>query len=176
MRQRCSNPCSHNLTQIQNERRGYVARLAVVDPRERLTAEMEELNVFHRVARREDAPLHTAAMLGDEARVRALLDSGADPDAEQGIWGMPLNATMLSGSLQVVSLLFEHGASPLRALFGLPTPTERAALKGNKPVLDMLLTKALKVLCLELLDPYGYQAANVSQRRNKASGRSSAMS
>lgn len=156
------------LMQSRNERRGYVAGGVAVGGRERLMAEIEELNVFHRVSLREDAPLHSAAMLGDEARVRSLLDSVADPDADRGIWGTPLNAAVLSGSVQVVSLLLEHGASPLRALAGLPAPTESAALKGHRSILDMLLTKVLKLLGLELLDPYGYQAANVSQRRNKA--------
>jgi len=156
------------LTQNPNRIRGNFARWLVADTHERLIAEMEELNMFHRVTLREDAPLHSAAMLGNEAQVRSLLQNVADPDAERGIWGTPLNAAVLSGSLQVVSLLLEHGASPLRALVGLPTPTESAALKGHKSILDMLLTKALKVLGLELLDPHGYQATNMSQRRNKA--------
>lgn len=67
-----------------------------------------------------------------------------------------------------MSLLLEHGASPLRAFVGPSIPTESATLKGHKLILDMVLTKALKVLGLELLDPHDYQATNVSQRRNKA--------
>ena len=156
------------LTQTKNRIRGNPARWPDADTHERLIAEMEELNMFHRVTLREDAPLHSAAMLGNEARVRSLLQNVADPDAERGIWGTPLNAAVLSGSLQVVSLLLEHGASPLKALVGLPTPTESAALKGHKSILDMLLTRALKILGLELLDPHGYQATNVSRRRNEA--------
>ncbi len=54
--------------------------------------------------------LHKAARQGNAARVRALLDSGADPNARDKAGATPLFYTGYSGSVACAKALLDHGA------------------------------------------------------------------
>ncbi|HEY7514197.1 MAG TPA: ankyrin repeat domain-containing protein, partial [Vicinamibacteria bacterium] len=56
------------------------------------------------------ADLWEAARLGDQGRVRQLLDAGVPPDAPNPQGALPLAAAASTGSLEVVRLLLERGA------------------------------------------------------------------
>lgn len=135
---------------------------------ERTDTERKELSFFRRISLREDAPLHSAALAGDVAAVRALLGQYSSPDDEKGVYGNPLTAAVLSGSVEVVKLLLDHGASPLKTMHPLPGPVELAASRNYERILDLLLSTALELLGLENVAGYGYQAHNSTTKRNQA--------
>ena len=56
--------------------------------------------------------LHEAARAGDLARVRSLLDGGADIEARGGLGDSPLHEAAMGGHHEVVSLLLDRGADP----------------------------------------------------------------
>ena len=76
-------------------------------------ARAQALNVFDAAVARNDMrvqPLHSAAALGDVDAVRALLDAGADPNAEQQGGFRPLDEALLTENTALAALLRERGA------------------------------------------------------------------
>lgn len=55
--------------------------------------------------------LHDAAKAGDAEQVKALLDQGADPEAQDKKGETPLNWAALAGHRKVAELLIERGAA-----------------------------------------------------------------
>jgi uncharacterized protein len=87
-----------------------------------------------------EAPVADAAMRGDVAAVRTLLERGGDPDAAQGDGMTALHWAAERGDEEVALLLIEAGAEldPVTRL-GAYTPTHLAARGGNTGVLRALL-------------------------------------
>jgi len=88
---------------------------------------------------RED--LHKAALKGDIATVRRLLDGGADIDAQNSDSFTPLHLAALGGHLAVVRLLIEKGASMEATTRNGMTPLHVAAYRGQADVAEFLLEK-----------------------------------
>jgi ankyrin repeat protein len=98
-----------------------------------------------------ETPIHAAALAGNTAMCRWLLEKGADPVHRladdvglQSGW-TPLHSAAWRESLDVVNLLMENGASPATpaAELGLRrTPFQIAVLKGFDPVVKRMLEQA----------------------------------
>ncbi|KAJ3502685.1 hypothetical protein NMY22_g18506 [Coprinellus aureogranulatus] len=58
----------------------------------------------------DGTPLNFASYTGDIELVTRLLECGADPNFQGGVYGTALQAACIPGNLGVVSLLLEHGA------------------------------------------------------------------
>jgi len=77
--------------------------------------------------------LHSAASNGDAARVRALLESSADPDGADERGSSALEKACLSGCFAAAELLIARGARA-KGLPGAPsTPLHRALSMGERP-------------------------------------------
>jgi ankyrin repeat protein len=87
-----------------------------------------------------DEELLLAAASGDAAKVRELLERGANPNArDYFIDRTPLHYAAMGGDLDVAKLLLEHGADPnAKDKIGL-TPLHHAALSGRLNVARLLL-------------------------------------
>jgi ankyrin repeat protein len=89
-------------------------------------------------------PLYTAAVQGELAIVRLLLEAGADPNQESSgeSEGIPLCAAASWGRTEVVRLLLEHGADPNlaeRPKDGAMTALRWARRKGHSETAQVLL-------------------------------------
>jgi len=87
-----------------------------------------------------EAPVADAAMRGDAAQVRTLLDRGADPGAAQGDGMTALHWAAERGDLDIAELLITAGTElePTTRL-GAYTPAHLAARNGHVDVLEALL-------------------------------------
>lgn len=85
------------------------AGLGMVDEVERLLKSAPEL-VEKRIGVKDRTPLHFAAIMGEEATIRLLVDKGASIDASGG-WGSPLYDAVDRGRLGAVKLLIDLGAA-----------------------------------------------------------------
>lgn len=84
-------------------------------------------------------PLHDAALAGNAAAVRMLLDHGADinlGDKENGATALYMAATM--GREEVVTLLLDKGADPGKG----PSPLRAAVSGGFDRIAEMIRTKS----------------------------------
>jgi outer membrane protein assembly factor BamB len=88
------------------------------------------------------ADLWEAARLGDQERVRRLLDAGVPPDAPNPQGALPLSAAASTGSLEIVRLLLERGARiDARDPFFNSSAIENAVFNKRAPVVRFLLEK-----------------------------------
>ena len=71
-------------------------------------------------------PLHSAAALGDVDACRALLDAGADPNAEQQGGFRPLDEALITENAPLAALLRERGARGVGQSAALDDPSRRA--------------------------------------------------
>ncbi len=112
------------------------------------------LTVLSTSARLQNASLNAqlleAAGKGNVAAVRALLDQGADVDADNGRGGTPLYVAAEQGHAGVARLLLERGADPnVKDLEWGRTPLRHASLPDSRPqgkidraeIIKMLLDK-----------------------------------
>ncbi len=81
--------------------------------------------------------LHDAAISGDTATVRALLESGADVN-ESDPNGTPLAWAMFGRQAEVAMLLLEHGANPNTDVAG-QTPLVMAIMQNNPVLVEAIL-------------------------------------
>ena len=81
-----------------------------------------------------DTPLCNAAIRGDEAVVRALIEAGADVNLARGIGATPLYIAAHNGQEAVVRALIELGADVNQASDDGTTPLCVAALEGHEAI------------------------------------------
>jgi hypothetical protein len=91
------------------------------------------------------APLHAAALVGDEEAALLLLEHRADVSAKDAQGGEPLLFASLLGHEPVVLLLLEHGAEvSVDDNFG-KTPLHAASYQGHEAVVKLLIGKGAGV-------------------------------
>ena len=86
-----------------------------------------------------DTPLCNAAIRGDEAVVRALIEAGADVNLARDIGATPLYIAAQKGHEAVVRALIEAGADVNKARDTGATPLFTAAEKGHEAVVRVLI-------------------------------------
>lgn len=90
--------------------------------------------------------LHMAANNDDWELARALLEAGADPGAQEELGSWPLSRAVMSGSVEHVNLLLQHGATPLESHPFSPTRLLwDAARAANPEVIQILHDNGLSV-------------------------------
>ncbi len=99
-------------------------------------------------------PLHEAARDGDLEQVRALIDAGADLDAQGDNGETPLNTAILKGHVLVATLLIDRGAGIQARNKGGFTPLHAAAYANAVEIAEQLLSRG----------------ADVNDQQNKAGG------
>jgi hypothetical protein len=87
-----------------------------------------------------DTALQKAAREGDLAKLRSLLDSGADPDQRDGNGNRPLIEAVAAGHLNAVRVLIAAGASPNLTSSGGRTPLTEAAIRGRVEIARLLIS------------------------------------
>ncbi len=90
-------------------------------------------------------PLHEATRDGDLAQVRALIDAGADLDAQGDNGETPLNTAILEGHVLVASLLIDRGADIQARNKGGFTPLHAAAYANVVEIAEKLLSRGADV-------------------------------
>lgn len=89
--------------------------------------------------------LHCAAYIGDLAKVKSLIEEGADVDTKNSEDGTPLYAAAAGGQRNVADLLIRKGADMnAKNKEGL-TPLHIAATAGHRNVAELLLAKDVDV-------------------------------
>jgi hypothetical protein len=126
--------------------------------------------------------LPRAAREGDLARLRSLLDSGADPNRRDGNGNSPLVEAVAAGHAAAARLLLAAGASPNFTSSGGRTPLIEAAIGGRIEIARMLIAAGADVNIgergagtpLEAAEREGHTAMAALLRQNGArtSGRS----
>jgi ankyrin repeat protein len=84
-------------------------------------------------------PLHVAAHMGRRDVVKRLLESGADPNVQDGAGHTPLHLASNRGASAVVLVLLQAGADPNVQNFMGRTPLHLAAMSGKQKVVEALL-------------------------------------
>ena len=90
-------------------------------------------------------PLHEATRDGDLAQVRALIDAGADLDAQGDNGETPLITAIIEGHVLVASLLIDRGASIQARNKGGFTPLHAAAYANAVEIAEKLLSRGADV-------------------------------
>jgi len=108
---------------IKGERRSPVAATPKVDKRNA----------------KGETQLHVACIKGDEASVRQILDSGANPNTRDHAGWTPLHEASQTGTEAIVRLLLEHGAVPNATSWDANvTPLHDAVTHGHEGVIRLL--------------------------------------
>ncbi|XP_004678076.1 PREDICTED: cyclin-dependent kinase inhibitor 2A-like [Condylura cristata] len=106
--------------------------------------------------------LASAAARGQVEEVRALLESGAQPDALNGLGRRPIQVMMM-GSVRVAKLLLLHGADPNCAdPATLTRPVHDAAREG---FLDTLVALHQAGARLDVPDAWGRLPVDLAEER-----------
>jgi ankyrin repeat protein len=94
----------------------------------------------HAIGTQADSPVADAAMRGEWAAVRALLEKGSDVNAAQGDGMTALHWAARAGEAPTTAMLLHAGAN-IRAMtrLGGYTPLLLASQMGHAPVIDLLL-------------------------------------
>ena len=87
-----------------------------------------------------DAALPKAAREGDLAKLKSLLDSGADPNRRDGNGKSPLVAAVAAGQAPAARALVAAGADPNLASSGGRTPLIEAAIGGRVEIARLLIS------------------------------------
>jgi ankyrin repeat protein len=95
---------------------------------------------LHAIGTQADSPVADAAMRGEWAAVRALLEKGSDVNAAQGDGMTALHWAARAGEAPTTAMLLHAGAN-IRAMtrLGGYTPLLLASQMGHAPVIDLLL-------------------------------------
>jgi ankyrin repeat protein len=109
-----------------------------------------------------DNDLFVATFLGDQAKVEALLQNGADVQAEQEDRTTPLRLAITRNRPEVVALLLDHGAAVDQLRIGMP-PLHLAAESGFVKVMAILLDKGAAVNQVDSM--YGVIPLHVASSR-----------
>ena len=89
-------------------------------------------------------PLHQAAFDGDDARVRALIEKGADVNAAGPREWTPLHFAVVAGKAEAAGLLLERGADAnARGQYDL-APLHWAALEGRAELVPLLVARGAR--------------------------------
>ena len=93
-----------------------------------------------------ESPIADAAMRGDGASVRALIQEGADVNAPQGDGMTALHWAALNGDAELTTLLVSAGANVEAVTrVGAHTPLHVASRSGNAEVAEVLLAAGARV-------------------------------
>jgi uncharacterized protein len=92
-----------------------------------------------------DSPLADAAMNGDRAAVRSLLQRKADVNAPQADGATALEWAAYRDDLELADLLISAGANPKMANREGATALQLASLRGSAPMLEKLLNGGAEV-------------------------------
>ncbi len=90
-------------------------------------------------------PLHEATRDGDLEQVRALIDAGADLDAQRDNGETPLITAIIGGHVLVASLLIDRGADIQARNKGGFTPLHAAAYANAIEIAEKLLSRGADV-------------------------------
>lgn len=90
-------------------------------------------------------PLHEATRDGDREQVRALIDAGADLDAQGDNGETPLITSIIGGHVLVASLLIDRGADIQARNKGGFTPLHAAAYANVVEIAEKLLSRGADV-------------------------------
>jgi hypothetical protein len=85
-----------------------------------------------------DTALHRAAREGDVAKLRSLLDAGADPNLPSSSGRTPLMEAALRGRLEIARLLISAGADVNISDRGVGTALEAAEREGHTELAALL--------------------------------------
>lgn len=86
-------------------------------------------------------PLQQAARCGDLAKVKALVESGADINAKDGVPHTPLTAAAVVGENEVINYLLDHGADINLACSGEYTALTCACYHNHPLTAKLLLER-----------------------------------
>jgi hypothetical protein len=103
-------------------------------------------NPPHEYLNDQKADLRKGAENGDEAKVRELLDQGADVNSRYGHEFTPLMYAVLQGHTEMVRLLLSSGANPNLRTNADRTALMYAAYSGNSRMIDLLLSYNADIL------------------------------
>jgi ankyrin repeat protein len=91
------------------------------------------------------SPLHLAISMKDEAKVRSLIEGGADVNKQTPRGTTPLNRAVGKGLKDIAELLIEHDADVNASHFWGWTPLHSAAEEGYKDLVELLITKGANI-------------------------------
>jgi len=107
------------------------------------------------------AGVHYASFLGLRSCVSALIEGGADIEAEGGRFGTALQAASGRGHKEIVEMLLEKGAN-VKAVGGdYGTALQDASVEGHKEIVEMLLKAGANVKAEGIYYGTALQAASV---------------